>query len=302
MESWDLAAITVVDAMSADSNNPILNHKLTWTQWANECTGSSSVLLMGGIPPSPASEGQPAFLMYKNIRVSHPWVLGEGSDSCGGNDEWRQQVADAQRAYIEVGAVQTVEGFIEGGFDYTSGQRLHYYLLESPPLLDTFSCPSDAITHAWYAHRGRPMLLARNNVIYKSYQRLKLDNEDPRTPREQRWLARIGWEDYPALMVPPLDGNFAIGRNQQSTPTLQFYTAIAVRTYFFPFSYVPVVQAGGWRINFNGSAIYDPVSRQMQYMSAQGPEGLRYTPTLTQPETGCGPYNSKIQGEFRSGR
>ncbi|GBC94219.1 hypothetical protein HRbin15_02727 [bacterium HR15] len=290
MESWDFAAITVVGAQSVDERNrPELNNVFTWTVYSDECSGRQVILLMGGIPRRSSDEGIPAFLMYKDVQVLHPWATEQ--------DRWRSQVADAHRAQIQVGAVQTVEKFNEGSFGYTSGRRLRYFLSETPPLLDTYSCPRDSLAHAWYANRGNPMVISikqdGRRIRYQSY-RLLSEIQPPEDP----WLARIGWLDSPAFVVPPLDGSYSIAREQTSTPTLMFYTAIAVRTQFFPFSYVPVIATGGWKINFNGTASYDPLSGQLGYSPANGGGVHTHTPTLGQPETLYGPYNSKINGRW----
>jgi hypothetical protein len=268
MESWDLAATTVVEAEANDgSASALLNPTLTWQERRNPCTGGMSILLMGGVPRTSTGEESPAFLNH--------------------------------RYYIQVGAVQAVEEFNEGHFTYAGRWRLHYFLSQSPPLLDTFSCPGDPIQHAWYAERGNPMvldeermqMLARIRKRYQSFQSLSNSQE------ENGWLVRIGWLDYPAFVVPPTNGPFSIERDQSQTPTLKFYTAIAARTAFFPFSYVPVLQTGGWQINFNGTANYDPILGR-QYDRADNAGAQTHTPTLQQPETGYGPYNNLIRGRW----
>ncbi len=127
---------------------------------------------------------------------------------------------------------------------------------------------------------------------YQSYQTLSDSRE------ENGWLVRIGWLDQPAFVVPPTNGPFSIERTQSQTPTLKFYTAIAARTAFFPFSYVPILQTDGWQINFNGTADYDPVSGRLQYNPGEDAGAQTHTPTLQQPETGYGPYNNLIRGQW----
>jgi hypothetical protein len=114
MESWDLAATAVVEAEATGGGERIiLNHTLTWKVDQNPCTGRSDILLMGGERTSTGEE-IPAFLMYKDIRVSHPWFDGGGSGDCGAGEAWRRQAALNHRRYIQVGAVQAVEEFNEG--------------------------------------------------------------------------------------------------------------------------------------------------------------------------------------------
>jgi len=301
MESWDLAATTVVEAeASGGSASAQLNSTLTWERLPDPCTGGQDYLQIGGVPEGSGRQMSPAFLMYKDIRVSHPWFHGGGSGDCGVGDAWRRQAALNHRRYIQVGAVQAVEEFSEGRFTYGGGWHLRYFLSQSPPLLDTFSCPGDTIQHAWYAERGRPMVLderlmqrlAGIRKRYQSFQTLSDSRE------ENGWLVRIGWLDSPAFVVPPINGTFSIERNQSQTPTLKFYTAIAARTAFFPFSYVPMLQTGGWQINFNGTADYDPVSGRLQYNRGDNAGAQTHTPTLQQPETGYGPYNNLIRRQW----
>jgi hypothetical protein len=114
MESWDLAATAVVEAeATGGSERIILNHTLTWKVDQNPCTGRSDILLMGSERTSTGEE-IPAFLMYKDIRVSHPWFDGGGPGDCGAGEAWRRQAALNHRRYIQVGAVQAVEEFNEG--------------------------------------------------------------------------------------------------------------------------------------------------------------------------------------------
>jgi len=298
MESWDLAATTVVEAKSIGGDVDT-NPTLSWFLERDPCTGASSYLLIGG------TRDTSAYVARYDIFISHPWWSPprvDIGDCSGANDRWQCEKALAHRALIQVGAVQSVERFDEGSFGYPNGS-LHYYLQIPPPLLDTFSCPNDAISHAWYADRGGPMRVGGD---YQSYRLLSecpgaeippvAEGQEP----ERGWLARIGWRDSPAFVVPPTNGPFTISSTQSQTPTLYFYTSVAMRTYFFPFSYVPVVQTGGWKINFNGTASYDPVTGAMQYMANQNAGASdQYTPSLQQPETGFGPYNSMIKWRFR---
>ena len=169
-----------------------------------------------------------------------------------------------------------------------------------PPLLDTICCrnrdgsPRPPITHAWYALFGRAYTFEypRNSrIYYKSYR-----------PLTDGWVLKIGYRDSPAFGVPPwIDDliNNQIRRVQNNTPSLHFYSAIAVRTFFFPFSYVPVYQLPTWRISFNGEAIsWNPLTYPQGTWRGTGAQ-LGGGNTMQRPETAFGPYNAKIQPDVR---
>lgn len=298
MRSWDLAAITVVGlTRTGGLDTPRLNNGLFWRVMTNPCWPGSQEppqlpLLLSGAPG--AGFLYPAFLMYTDIVVVHPWY---------GGDVWQKQIADSHhRAAIQVGAVQTVEGFSEGWMNYSQRRSIRYYLLDSdpcgpPPLLDTASCRGDRITHAWYADRGRPMWVYRNEIQqitgdssvqqnYKSYWTL---SESGVRTTENGWKVWVGWKDSPSLWVPPAED---IEEAQSSTPELQFYTAIAGRTYYFPFSYVSLSQTQkGWKIKFDGSVVLRSQNEIRYERNANGGAELR-RPTPNRPETYYGPYNS----------
>lgn len=84
---------------------------------------------------------------------------------------------------------------------------------------------------------------------------------------------------------------YSLDNSQNETPTLFFYDAIAARTWFFPYSYVPVIRLKTWRINFNGSIEYNN-----RY---SGIGATEYSATLQKPETGYGPYNDYIRGQWQ---
>jgi len=196
--------------------------------------------------------------------------------------EWR--IVDGQRTFIlrlESGALRV--SILEGEW-------------VEPPLLDTANCPQDQITHAWYAERGNPMDVDRQGVSYKSYMTL---TDRGVLDMGNSWALNIGYRDAPAFVVPPFSywrGNFSILTDQRNTPTLYFYSAIAARTYFFPFSYVPIHQLPGWSINFNGNPSWDLTSGRGTW---RGTGAMSWSSTLQQPETVFGPYNNKIQYEVR---
>jgi len=177
-----------------------------------------------------------------------------------------------------------------------AGQVLQVYQVlvgdrdAEPPLLDTICCPQDRITHAWYARSGgTPYTFEHppmSRIFYKSYRSLTDD-----------WILGIGYEDSPAFVVPPYGRyNIQIRREQNHTPHLLFYSAIAVRTFFFPFSYVPVKPLDTWSISFNGEAI-GWVGEQGTWRGTGAV--LRRSNAMQQPETAFGPYNKKIQYQER---
>jgi hypothetical protein len=165
-----------------------------------------------------------------------------------------------------------------------------------PPLLDTICCrnrdgsPRPPITHAWYALFGGAYTFEypRNSrIYYKSYR-----------PLTDGWVLKIGYRDSPAFGVPTQLYDQII-RDQRRTPRLHFYSAIAVRTFFFPFSYVPVYQLPTWRISFNGEAIsWNPLTYPQGTWRGTGAQ-LGGGNTMQQPETAFGPYNAKIQPDVR---
>jgi len=171
-----------------------------------------------------------------------------------------------------------------------------------PPLLDTICCrnrdgsPRPPITHAWYAEFGASQSFPYNGNRYFSYLLLS----SPQVlPSPSGWVLRIGYYDSPAFVVPPWIGNNQIRRVQNNTPSLRFYSAIAVRTFFFPFSYVPVYQLPTWRISFNGEASsWNPLTYPQGTWEGTGAQ-LGGGNTMQQPETFFGPYNVKIQSDRR---
>jgi len=176
-----------------------------------------------------------------------------------------------------------------------------------PPLLDTICCrnrdgsPRPPITHAWYAYFGASQIFPYNGNRYYSY--LLLSSPQPQVlPSPSGWVLRIGYYDSPAFVVPPWIGdpiNNQIRRVQNNTPSLHFYSAIAVRTFFFPFSYVPVYQLPTWSISFNGEAIsWNPSTYPQGTWEGTGAQ-LGGGNTMQQPETFFGPYNVKIQPDWR---
>jgi len=111
-------------------------------------------------------------------------------------------------------------------------------------------------------------------------------------------VLRIGYYDSPAFVVPPWIGNNQIRRVQNNTPSLHFYSAIAVRTFFFPFSYVPVYQLPTWSISFNGEASsWNPLTYPQGTWEGTGAQ-LEGGNTMQQTETFFG-YNVKIQPDWR---
>jgi len=165
-----------------------------------------------------------------------------------------------------------------------------------PPLLDTICCrnrdgsPRPPITHAWYASFGGEYTFEypRNSRIYYKSCR----------PLTDGWVLKIGYRDSPAFGVPTQLYD-QISRYQRRTPRLHFYSAIAVRTFFFPFSYVPVYQLPTWSISFNGEALsWDPLTYPQGTWDGTGAQ-LGGGNTMQQPETAFGPYNAKIQSDVR---
>jgi hypothetical protein len=176
-----------------------------------------------------------------------------------------------------------------------------------PPLLDTICCrnrdgsPRPPITHAWYAKSGASQSFLYNGNEYFSY--LLLSSPQPQVlPSPSGWVLRIGYYDSPAFVVPAWVGdpiNNQIRRVQNNTPSLHFYSAIAVRTFFFPFSYVPVHPLVTWRISFNGEALSrDPLTYPQGTWRGTGAQ-LQGGNTMQQPKTFFGPYNVKIQSDWR---
>jgi len=168
-----------------------------------------------------------------------------------------------------------------------------------PPLLDTICCrnrdgsPRPPITHAWYAKSGASQSFLYNGNEYFSYLLLSSSHV---LPSSSGWVLRIGYHDSPAFVVPV---NNQIRRVQNNTPSLHFYSAIAVRTFFFPFSYVPVHPLVTWRISFNGEALsWDPLTYPQGTWRGTGAQ-LGGGNTMQQPETFFGPYNVKIQYDWR---
>ena len=70
-----------------------------------------------------------------------------------------------------------------------------------------------------------------------------------------------------------------------------FYVSLATRTYFFPFSYVPIHKLTSWQINFNGTP--------RSWGNYEGAGATRWSSTMQQPETVFGPYNKKLRSEVR---
>lgn len=286
MESWDIAAITTLSIAVEDEDHT--QSGFVWSIETNPCTNQPVALLRGG------TWDVPARLVAARVTVDHPWRLSQ--------DSYQTQVVTSHRQRAQVGIVQSVEQFTKGYFDYGTGGQLWYYLADEPqsepPLLDTICCPQDRITHAWYARSGgTPYTFEyprRSGIVYKSYCSLT----ESYCSLTDGWILKIGYRDSPAFVVPPygVRFNFQIQQQQNNTPSLLFYSAIAVRTFFFPFSYVPVKPLSTWRISFNGKA--------MSWAGNQGTwegEGAlsRGSNAMQQPETAFGPYNQKIQYQVR---
>ncbi len=87
-----------------------------------------------------------------------------------------------------------------------------------------------------------------------------------------RWQVGSAWYTYEMEV------------QQQNTPTLQFHCAIAARTVYFPYSYVPVIRLKDWQVNFNGSFSGDRYRAPEDAISED-------TSSMTTPETVFGLYN-----------
>lgn len=294
METWDIASIALVRVEERMKEEPI-NRGFTWASGNDPCTGQNAIFLMGG------RDGNPARKVVTEVEGVHPWKDDP--------DNFLKEIANQQhRRQIQVGVVQSVESFQKGKFKYTSyagnGELWGYLPYDpppgiprgdqrsQPPLLDTINCPGDAIQHAWYADRGAPQQFESGKHRVWSYALLG-ENHD-----NNEWRAWIGYTDSPAFGVPYLylDGQwwYQLEQSQTETPTLFFYDAIAARTWFFPYSYVPVIRLKPWRINFNGTVMFFDGTRQQGWYKGDGAvEGD--TTTMTTPETAYGPYNSFIQ-------
>lgn len=298
METWDIASVVLVSFVNHPPRNnqgreldwDTINTGFQWHEDTNPCTRQRVYRLLGGAQ-------RPARLMATTVEANHPWKVSP--------DAFQQAVAQGHRTKIQVGVVQSVEKFSKGKFSYTghnAGGDLWYYLpsdppegipadprYAKPPLLDTISCPGDGIQHAWYSNRGGAQEVnfpvdLNKTLRAKSYDSLGND-----------WRANIGYSDSPAFVVqpsmvmPPLQ--FSLDRNQNGTPTLFFYDAIAARTLFFPYSYVPVIRLKAWSIRFDGE-----VEGVNQY---RGRGALEHNAALEKPETGYGPYNDYIRGQWQ---